>query len=70
MSPARRDPLLRVENLSHHYGGQVGLSEVSFEMHPGASLGRVGVVGGWWGEGGRRPESRDCMAMMRATACW
>jgi putative phosphonate transport system ATP-binding protein len=37
--------LLQVSDLSHHYGGQVGCADVSFDLHPGEVLGVVGESG-------------------------
>ncbi len=40
-----RTPLLRVHDLTHRYGRQIGCQAVSFELHPGEVLGIVGESG-------------------------
>jgi putative phosphonate transport system ATP-binding protein len=45
MTPRPRAALLEVNELSHHYGGQVGCIDVSFALYPGEVLGVVGESG-------------------------
>ena len=40
-----RSVLLSTENLSHHYGSEVGCIDVSFDIYPGEVLGVVGESG-------------------------
>lgn len=45
MSLDIENPLLRVSNLSKHYGKQLGCRDVNFELYPGEVLGIVGESG-------------------------
>ncbi len=38
-------PLLKVENLTRHYGARIGCADVSFDLYPGEVMGIVGESG-------------------------
>ena len=38
-------PLLKVEELSHYYGQQLGCRDINFELYPGEVLAIVGESG-------------------------
>ncbi len=44
-STASQDPVLRVENLSKHYGAVEAVKGISFEVRPGEIVGLLGVNG-------------------------
>lgn len=45
MTAAPREALLRVRDLTHRYGRQLGCRDVAFDLHPGEVLGIVGESG-------------------------
>ena len=40
-----QNPLLKVENLSHYYGDQIGCENIYFDIYNGEVLGIVGESG-------------------------